>query len=77
MEPTPKSASINDAIRSLMGKDREQTIRDGNCMTCDRTDVVEGLRDEHRREYRISGMCAHCQDNFYGEDRTDGVGYPD
>ena len=67
LEPTQKSPEINQLLSSLMGKDREQTIREGNCMTCDATNVT--FRDKLSiKEYTISEMCQTCQDSVFGPD---------
>lgn len=65
MEPTPKSQGINNLIKGLMGKDREETIRNGLCMTCD--NEAKEFKDQlSRKEYTISGMCQECQDKVFG-----------
>jgi hypothetical protein len=67
MEPTKKSQGIEDFIKQVMGKDRQETIRNGKCMTCD-VDEVGGFKDElSAKEYTISGMCQACQDKAFGE----------
>ena len=64
-EPSQKSPEMNAFIKSVMGKDREVTIRGNKCMTCLK-EAVE-FRDElSRKEYRISGMCQECQDASFG-----------
>tara|TARA_R110000744_G_scaffold288792_2_gene399770 strand:+ start:474 stop:686 length:213 start_codon:yes stop_codon:yes gene_type:complete len=67
MKPTNKSSEIDSFITSIMGKDRVQTIREGDCMTCNNERIEDNFRDEgSEREYQISGMCQECQDNVFG-----------
>jgi hypothetical protein len=68
MEPTYKAQGINSFLTGLTGKDREQTIRNGGCMTCDKSpETVKAQLDPRDvPEYRISGMCTHCQFEVFG-----------
>lgn len=68
MEPTQKSGGVNQLLSALMGKDREQTIRGGECMTCPETGITsESFRTQLSiKEYTISGMCQRCQDEVFG-----------
>ena len=63
-EPTCKSLGINALISELMGKDREQIIRDDKCITCggDARDFRDAMSV---KEYSISGMCQDCQDKVF------------
>ena len=64
-EPTQKAPEINALIGSVVGKDREKTIRANKCMTCDTEEV--SFRDKlSEEEYAISGMCQKCQDETFG-----------
>ena len=44
----------------------EHIIRQGLCMTCDRTTTATFRDEVSRDEYRISGMCQSCQDEVFG-----------
>ena len=68
MELTHKSPAIDSLITSIMGRDRQETIRAGLCMTCNAVDVdKKGFRDDlSSKEYCISGMCQECQDKMWG-----------
>ena len=67
---SPKSDGINQLIKQVTGKDREQTILESKCMTCDDPDTRfrDGLSV---REYTISGMCQRCQDGVFDDGRPD------
>ncbi len=67
MDATTKHPAISAFLASINGgRDREQYITDGQCVTCDATGVVEFLRDDRsRNEYCISGMCQQCQDTTF------------
>lgn len=65
VELTQKTKGINDLLKAVFGKDREETIRGGLCMTCEAK--ADAFRDDlSRREYTISGMCQACQDGVFG-----------
>ncbi len=64
IEPTKKSEGVEQLISGLMGKDRGETIRSGECMTCP-ADAREFRDNLSRREYAISGMCQTCQDSVF------------
>ena len=65
MEPTKKTDAINDAISSLVGRDRVETITNNLCMCCG--GPANDFRDDlSRKEYSISGLCQDCQDSFFG-----------
>lgn len=64
--PTEKNPEINNFVSNIAGKDRVKTITNNTCMFCDDPDL--DFRDElSRKEYRISGLCQHCQDTVFGE----------
>ena len=71
MEPTWKSAPIENLITTMMGKDRRKTIQLGECMTCSCKDItISSFRDELSvKEYTISGMCQECQDKVFGSEK--------
>ena len=63
-KPTPKPVVIDLLIMQVTGKDREQTIHNDKCMTCDDPDMDfhDGLSV---KEYTISGLCQRCQDKVF------------
>ncbi len=66
-----KANEKNKAIDALLtgftgGKVRTDIIRQGLCMTCDRTTTATFRDEVSRNEYRISGMCQDCQDEVFG-----------
>ena len=68
MKATQKHPTMDSFLRTLMGKDRAVVIRNGLCMTCDSqgNNARSFTDDISRKEYSISGMCQHCQDDFFG-----------
>jgi len=43
-------------------------FREGRCPLCSKPIEENSFKDElSRKEYRISGMCQACQDNFFGQ----------
>lgn len=65
MKPTEKSPEIERLLTFLTGKDRKNTIENGNCVFCG--GAADEFRDEiSAREYRISGICQSCQDKTFG-----------
>ena len=64
-EPTNKSQEINTFLSSVMGRDREETITQNQCMSCGGRAMA--FRDALSvREYTISGLCQRCQDSVFG-----------
>ena len=65
MEANEKNPVIDTLLTSLSGKNRYEIVKEGLCMTCDgRASFFRDAVSED--EYRISGMCQCCQDNFFG-----------
>ncbi len=63
-EPTKKSPQIESLLTHITGKDRPNTIRANECVTCSAVDLV--FRDAlSTKEYTISGMCQECQDKVF------------
>jgi coenzyme F420-reducing hydrogenase beta subunit len=63
--PTYKAPEINKLLSSLLGVDREKTIKADICTFCGKPAVE--FRDElSRKENRISGGCQVCQDALFG-----------
>lgn len=68
--PTFKSPDINQHLSDIMGRDREQTIRQNLCMKCGgpATEFRDPLSE---KEYAISGLCQNCQDTEFGPEGSD------
>jgi hypothetical protein len=72
MEPSEKDPAIDNFLKDAFGVDRKTAIRACKCLPppigCGRTfDPNTEFKDEiSRREYRISGLCAFCQDKIFG-----------
>ncbi len=65
MEPEDKAPSIDKLLTDISGKDRPTVIRNNQCVFCENPDL--NFRDDvSRHEYRISGQCQRCQDDFFG-----------
>jgi len=63
-KPSEKAENINRFIKQVFGKDREETIRNGQCVFCDNPKLdFNGSVEE--KEYTISGICATCQRKTY------------
>jgi len=69
MKPSRKSPEINRLINSILGVDREKTIRENACVFCQKSiNPDTDFKDEiSRREFTISGICQGCQDKTFGE----------
>ena len=72
MEATDKHPALDALFSSLSGgKNRQDIIAQGLCMTCDRTTTALFRDEVSRDEYRISGMCQSCQDSVFGADEPE------
>lgn len=58
---------MNKEIMKVLGFSKEVAqIERANCPFCGISILEEGFRDElSLKEYRISGLCQKCQDNFF------------
>ena len=58
---------LDEVSEDAFGKSRSNAIKHNDCVMCEHpdTDFRDTLSVE---EYRISGMCQKCQDNFFAED---------
>ena len=69
MESTEKSSAIENFLTEI-GGNRKETIRQNKChgvFGCGKDVSPEEFRDEQSlTEYRISGLCMSCQDDFFG-----------
>jgi len=72
-EPSQKSEGIESLLTAITGKSRPDTIKAGQCTTCDATGLTTAsfTDDLSRKEYTISGMCQACQDSVFGTDPFD------
>lgn len=62
--PTCKSYEIEKILTDLAGISRQEAAQKGICTTCH--GYVTGFKDQLSVvEYKISGMCQKCQDNFF------------
>ena len=77
MNPTNKSQPMEDLLAILGGSPRKEVITTGRCMSCKTDSITEdSFRDNLSiKEYKISGMCQKCQDDFFGVSE-DGHGDP-
>tara|TARA_R110002051_G_scaffold1143_2_gene5784 strand:- start:168 stop:422 length:255 start_codon:yes stop_codon:yes gene_type:complete len=77
MNPTNKSQPMEDLLAILGGSPRKEVITTGRCMSCKTDSITEdSFRDDLSiKEYKISGMCQKCQDDFFGVSE-DGHGDP-
>jgi len=63
-EPKKRPVEIDAFLSMFTGKNREDTIRSGQCMCCNNPDT--NFKDElSKKEYVISGMCQTCQDKTF------------
>ncbi len=65
MKATTKSKEIDNMLTNITGKDRQETILRGDCVTCENT-CLKFRNQLSKREYEISGMCQSCQDDTFG-----------
>ena len=57
---------VDAMAQDMFGISHTDAQNQGVCVTCG-TSVVGEFRDAlSAKEYRISGMCQECQDNFFG-----------
>jgi hypothetical protein len=68
MKPTPKAPAITKTLEYLAG--RTTAITGDHCVKppfgCGKPAPASSFRDYiSLKEYRISGLCQHCQDKFF------------
>ena len=63
MQPTPKSEPLEELLENMYG--RTTAIEGDFCALC-KKEVLEFRDALSEKEYRISGMCQHCQDEIFG-----------
>ena len=61
---------MNKSIMKQAGfGDHVAKVEQGQCPFCHKPIKQEDFRNEiSRREFRISGLCQACQDDFFGKD---------
>lgn len=59
---------MNKQIMKMAGFEQEvELVEQGQCPFCKKP--IGKFRDEiSRREFRISGLCQSCQDDFFGKE---------
>jgi hypothetical protein len=63
--PSEKSPQMEQFLETFMG--RSTAILLDYCTVCRKP--AENFRDElSRKEYTISALCQHCQDEVFGDD---------
>lgn len=60
--PEPKADGIKNFLDNMF--DRTNKIENNKCVSCG-GDAIEFDDEESRREYKLSGMCQHCQNEFF------------
>jgi len=72
MNPTHKSYSLEKDINAFIGADRQETIRNNQCVPapigCGRQidPEIEFVDEISRKEFTISGLCQDCQNKVFG-----------
>lgn len=71
MKPTEKAPGVLNVIKDIFNLDRDVAIKADHCQPppfgCGKPVTgFDGLLSE--REFRISGLCQECQDEFFGKD---------
>ncbi len=61
--PSDKSPEVSEALEAMFK--RETSIRNSTCTGCTEPDF-ENMTDLEKKEYVISGLCATCQREIWG-----------
>ena len=69
MEPIePKAPGIEKALEDLaqfgFGRSRKSSMETQTCVSCGKS-AIEFKDELSAREYKISGLCQVCQDEFF------------
>lgn len=64
MKPSDKSPELTNFLEKVFG--RSTAINSNKCVSC-KADVKFFRDDISLREYKISGLCQKCQDEFIGK----------
>ncbi len=61
---------MNKTIMETFGfKEEVKRVEAGKCPFCGLPVFMEEFRNElSKKEFKISGLCQSCQDNFFGKD---------
>ena len=64
---------MNKAIMQAAGFEEEvKQVEAGRCPFCKKTVMLGAFRDKlSLREFRISGLCQSCQDDFFGKEEEE------
>lgn len=66
-QPIDRSPKITNMLSKMIGTNIVEKIENDICVLCHKP--VGDFKDEvSRREYRISGLCQKCQDDFFEEE---------
>tara|TARA_R100001244_G_scaffold77461_2_gene61328 strand:- start:897 stop:1130 length:234 start_codon:yes stop_codon:yes gene_type:complete len=65
-KPTPKAPAIDELLTQVFGISRIEVINQSKCAFCHDPDL-KFKSDMNKKEYRISGICQKCQDEFFGK----------
>lgn len=57
---------MNDLFEQIL-RERDEAVRTGLCVECQRPAADHCYSDAGRREFRISGMCEECFDKMTAE----------
>jgi len=73
MEPTPKSEPLTEILEGFSGRSTAVELlkcvdKPVGCGQEYYLDVVNRWSPMTIREYRISGLCKSCQEEFFGEE---------
>lgn len=65
-----KSTEINTLLeklsKNIFNNSREKAIKNRTCVKCKQK--IKKFKDKiSEREYRLSGLCQCCQDEYFGE----------
>ncbi len=67
--PTYKAPQIEKALFKITGIDRKQSISDDVCSFCGKP--ANEFKDTiSQTEFKISGFCQACQDNFFDRNNS-------
>ena len=64
--PSEKSVGIDNAITSIFGINRRESIERKECVFCSTEVELDSFKDEvSLKEFHISGICQDCQDKAF------------
>lgn len=72
MEPTQKSEEIETFLQNVFGINRQEKIRNNQCVLCEKFIEFSGKEDPLTlREFSISGLCPDCQEGTFIHPKDD------